>query len=274
MTFTDLHLDQNIEKAIKKYFLENTHKVRVTLAPDPELEQKTMETEKKRLKEIQSSLTPNDYEEIVKDAMELARRQQEDEDISCLPTLEIIDIPLDINLVNPPETMDDPALDIYTQPTSGILYFTAAAGIPAINEDLLPMLPFFCHAMTMTGTMAYDYVELARLMDEHTGGMGFSISAGTRFSDPNGGCLPMLTFSGKCLSRKIDDMFAIFTSLLTDSQFTGIYHKVFYAYLFCQFLCLFEFKVRIGFRPYRNSHRVVFKNVITYFSNKCAVHTT
>lgn len=257
-------LDEGLlENTIKKYFLENRHRVRITLAPDPELDRKQREMENKKLEKIKAGLSPSDYKRMIQDAETLARLQEEEEDVSCLPTLELTDITPDIKIIEPSGIMDEPAVETYEQPTSGIFYFTGACGISGVSDDLLPMLPFFCHAMTRTGTKSCDYVELARRIDEHTGGIGFAVSAGNRFSEPIGGCLPMLTFSGKCLSRKIDDMFALFEMLLTESSFTDLDRIK---------TILLEVKTQMESAVIANGHRLALSLAARNFSTTSALN--
>ncbi|MCF8036424.1 MAG: peptidase M16, partial [Desulfobacteraceae bacterium] len=145
-------------------------------------------------------------------------------DLSCLPKLEKEDIPPDIRVMHASDRRDQIATDLYDQPTAGILYYTAAFGIQSVDPELIPMIPLFCYAMTQCGTSDYDYVELARRIDQYTGGLGFSISASSRLSEEGAPCLPMLAISGKCLSRNIGHMFELLRDLLKKYDFSDLEH--------------------------------------------------
>lgn len=217
--FKELEKTDLLENRIQKYFLENNHRVKMVLIPDPQLYEKRRMREEKRLLEMEKGLSGEQKAKIKQDAEKLALLQEKEEDLSCLPRLAKTDIPPEIRIVHPDHTSMDPPGDFYCQPTSGILYYRAVFGIQNIDPDLIGLIPFFCHAITQAGTRDYDYVEQARRIDQYTGGLGFSVSASRNFSDNNSLCLPMVNFAGKCLSRNIKNMFDMVEDLLTRNAF-------------------------------------------------------
>ncbi|MFZ5563607.1 MAG: insulinase family protein, partial [Thermodesulfobacteriota bacterium] len=205
-----------LENCIRNWFLDNPHRVLFTLEPDPEMEAREEAREKRDLARIAASMTPADVERIKQDAAALEALQMADEDISVLPTLKLSDIDSGVQTAAP--VLREERLCVYDQPTSGIFYFTSAAGIGLLAADLLPLVPFFCAALPRMGTRLRDYVALDRYIDMHTGGIGLSSQARTRHG-AGGQCVPYLSFSGKCLDRKIDRMFDILRELLCDYSF-------------------------------------------------------
>ncbi|MFW6082276.1 MAG: insulinase family protein, partial [Desulfosalsimonas sp.] len=220
--FHELDTTDLMENRIRKYFLENTHRVRMTLDPDLQLFEKRLEKEQNRLASLEKKLGRDDFDQIRKDAETLRSLQEADEDLSCLPRLEMEDIPPDIRVVHASGSLKEASAELYDQPTSGILHYSAAFGIKNLDPDLIPLVPLFCYAMTQCGTTDYDYVELARRIDQYTGGVGFSITAANRFADDSSPCLPILTFSAKCLSRNIENMFNLAGDLLEKYAFTDL----------------------------------------------------
>ncbi|MCF8096132.1 MAG: insulinase family protein, partial [Desulfobacteraceae bacterium] len=218
--FRELDTTDLMENRIQKYFIDNPHRVRMILEPDPELYEKRREKEKKELAALEKKLGPRDLESIKNDAEALLSLQEKDEDLSCLPKLEMQDIPPDIRVVHASGKLEQNQIELYDQPTSGILYYTAAFGIKNLDPELLPLVPLFCYAMTQCGTSEYDYVELARRIDQYTGGVGFSITAANRLSYNSDSCLPMLTLSAKCLSRNIGNMFDLLGDMMEKYVFT------------------------------------------------------
>ncbi|MBS3809529.1 MAG: insulinase family protein [Desulfobacterales bacterium] len=220
--FHELDTTDLMENRIRKYFIDNPHRVRMTLEPDPELYEKRRGKEQQELAAIKEKLGPGEIEKLRKDAEELRRLQESDEDLSCLPNLEMEDIPPDIRVMHSSGSMENIPTDLYDQPTSGILYYTTAFGIRNLDPELIPMVPLFCYAMTQCGTSDYDYVELARRIDQYTGGLGFSVTAANRFFENNSPCLPMLTVSAKCLSRNIGDTFELLGDLTEKYDFSDL----------------------------------------------------
>lgn len=209
-----------LENKIKEYFLDNPHRVLFTLVPDQLMEQKENRRVTEEINNIKANMTLSDFEKIKRDATALIDLQEAEEDISCLPTLEIKDIPPEIKIVEAAASDAPAEVVCYDQPTSGIFYFSSAVGTGGLPEKLVPLVPFFCSAFSRMGTALRDYAELARLIDAYTGGIGLSCHARTPFDGTDGACLPFITFGGKCLERNQDRMFEIIQELLFKFDFS------------------------------------------------------
>ncbi|MFP4346957.1 MAG: insulinase family protein [Desulfococcaceae bacterium] len=207
------------ENRIRKHFLDNPHRVLFKLVPDTQMGRREEEREKAELDKIKSELSADEIDRIQRDAVALQELQESEENLTVLPTLELSDIPPSVKSVVP----DDPYGDLpdtwwFEQPTSGIFYFTATAGIGTLPEGLVPLLPFFCHAFTKVGTARRDYIELSGLLDLYLGGIGVSTHARNRY-DENGLCVPFITLNSKCLNRNQEKMFEILRELLFEFNF-------------------------------------------------------
>ncbi|MDY6824388.1 MAG: insulinase family protein [Thermodesulfobacteriota bacterium] len=208
-----------LENQIRKYFLNNPHRISFTLEPDTEMSDRENAREAETLAGIRESLTPADIEKIKTDSAALERMQMEEEDLSTLPTLELSDISPEIQSAG--GSAPHPALWCSEQPTSGIFYYTAAVGTGVLPPDLLPLVPFFCIALPHLGTRVRDYVALSRFLDMHTGGVGLSAQSRTEYSTA-GHCIPYISFFGKCLSRKQDKLFEIINELIFQPDFSNL----------------------------------------------------
>lgn len=209
------------EDRIKKYFLDNSHRVTLTLAPDQELVSKENDRLRAELNRIKKDLPPSDIDRIKQDAAALLVLQQTEEDISCLPTLGRRDIPPSVPSIAESATDKTVQTTLYDQATSGIFYFAAAAGGGALPDDLIPLAPFFCYAISRMGTTRRDYAAMARRIDAYTGGIGLSTHARTRFDGP-GDCIPFVSFNAKCLNRNQDRMFDIIQELSHQYDFSDL----------------------------------------------------
>ena len=209
------------ENRIKTYFLDNPHRVCLTLMPDQEMAVKEEMRVTRELDAIQADMTELDLTKIRKDSDALIKLQERVEDVSVLPTLEREDIPPRVKGI--PETvMTEPVpAACYQQPTAGIFYFSGAAGTGNLPQKLIPLAPFFCHAFTKIGTARRDYTDMVQLIDAYTGGIELSTQARSQF-DGEGTCLPFVTFNGKCLARNQDRMFAIISELLCSFDFSDL----------------------------------------------------
>jgi Zn-dependent M16 (insulinase) family peptidase len=210
-----------LEERLRRYFIDNPHRVLFTLVPDQQMEARESERESERLAAIRARLSPSDLQTIRQQAEALKQLQESEEDLASLPTLALSDIPPDVHRVPKSDAIADVPADCYDQPTSGISYFSAAIGAGRLAEALISRVPFFCYALTKVGTARRDYMELARLIDLYTGGLGASANARTRF-DEQGTCIPFIAFNGKCLVRNQAKMFELIQELMGDCQFSDL----------------------------------------------------
>jgi presequence protease len=209
------------ENLIRQWFLDNPHRVRLVLTPDPDLARREEAREQAALDRIGNHLDSGDREQIRQMAASLKQRQETGEDLSCLPTLSREDIPVSVPSVAPVSCDVPASVTCFDQPTSGIFYFSAAAGAGALGPALIPLVPFFCYAFTKMGTRRRDYAAMARRIDAYTGGVGMSAHARTRFDD-DGECLPFISFNGKCLVRNQQQMFDILQELMDCHDFSNL----------------------------------------------------
>jgi Zn-dependent M16 (insulinase) family peptidase len=216
---TEMDKGPFLEDRIHTYFLENPHRVLLTLVPDQTMEEKERERVEKELERILTRIKPSEIEKIKKDAKALQQLQEGIEDVSCLPTLAFDDIPPSIDRVKAAASYSSDSVSCYSESTSGIFYFMAAAGSGLLSKNQIPLVPLFCHAFTKIGTSVHNYEELARLIDAYTGGMSLSAHAHTGFEGA-AECLPFISFNGKCLARNQENMFEIIEELLTNFEFS------------------------------------------------------
>jgi Zn-dependent M16 (insulinase) family peptidase len=206
------------ENRLKKYLLDNPHRIRLTMVPDQQMELNETLRVSNELEKIKQKLSGAELKKIRQDAKALQRQQEAVEDVSCLPTLEIKDIPASVPMVKETAFERKSAMTLYNQPTSGIFYFVASSGAGALPRELIPWAPFFCYALTRSGTSLHPYTEMARRIDAYTGGIGLAAHARTRY-DQSRTCLPYISFGGKCLVRNQAKMFEIIQELIAHFDF-------------------------------------------------------
>ncbi len=210
-----------LENRIKKYFLDNTHRVLLSLVPDPFMEQRERHRVTVELDRIRAEMTPSELEKIKADTHALKQLQEDKEDVSCLPTLDLKEIPPTVQIVKASTSYDTVPATCYPQSTSGIFYFLGVAGSGLLQKRLVPLVPFFCHAFSKIGTAIHDYTEMAQRIDAYTGGIGLSCHARTGFNDA-GACIPLVAVNGKCLVRNQDQLFDIIEELLCKFDFSDL----------------------------------------------------
>jgi len=207
-----------LENKLRQYFLENPHRVLFTLEPDTDLEQKEIKQTKLELKNLLKQMTKKDLEQIEKDAGTLEELQEKEEDVSILPTLDLVDVPPEIEIIKP-DIMENVSLSTcYDKATSGILYFTCPVGAGSIPPDLFSLVPFFCNSFTNSGTNKNSYEKIAETMDLFTGGVSVSAFSGSYFSK-EAKSHSFLALQGKALDRNVDKMFDLIKEFVEEYSF-------------------------------------------------------
>jgi hypothetical protein len=206
------------EEYIKKYFLDNSHRVLMILNPDPEKGKKDAEKEKKELEEKRKLLSDSDISRIKEREEKLVMLQETKEDLSCLPCLEISDISKEIKKESPDKVSNDKKIYYYDKPTSEIFYFTSLFGTGHLPADLLEYVPLFTFLVPRTGTKKRNYIDFTRKIDAVTGGFGLSPVVRTSVFE-NSSAFSSISFGAKCLERYQKDMFELVAELIRDYSF-------------------------------------------------------
>jgi len=253
-----------LEQKIQEYFIDNPHRVLFKLAPDQEKEDKENQKLDAELKSILDSLSQRDIEKIKQDAEALQKLQETPEDLSVLPTLELSEIPPEVQKVK--ESAQTDSAMLYQQPTSGIFYLASAAGVGNLNKDLISLAPFFCYALPKSGVKNRDYTEVVRRIDLYTGGISLSVQARTGYGDHGlegpGICVPFITFNGKCLVRNIGKMFEIVEEFVKDYNFSDLVRLK---------SLLLEYRAKLESSIVQNGHRLAISLASRNFSTASAL---
>jgi len=213
--FTDL---------IQKYILDNTHFVRITLIPDKELAAQEHAQELAVLAAIEKKLTPQQRQNIVKNAAELAEFQnkQENEDIEVLPKVTLSDVPHDsrtFSLTN--EKVGNLEVFHHNCFTNEIVYADLIFSLPAIAEADLPYVRLLTTLMPQMGCGGRDYGKNLEYIQAHTGGLHATLAFHLQASDHTQ-FSPSLYIKGKALHRKVPSLFALFNDLATSIDFSDV----------------------------------------------------
>ncbi len=214
-----LKTDRFLENKLTSYFIDNPHRVLFTLEPDLELESREVKQTREELALKRSKLTSDDLEQLKSDAAALEALQEKEEDLSVLPTLELEDVPPEIEMIRPDQISGVDFATAYDKATSGILYFTCPVGAGTIDPDLFSLVPFFCRAFTNCGTQKNSYETLARRMDLYTGGVSITPFSGSYFSR-EADAHSFLAIQGKSLDRNIDRLFDLIAEFVEFFTFT------------------------------------------------------
>ncbi len=207
-----------IKNLVQRLLLENPHRVRLSLVPDARLAERKQEGEAARLRRIKESLTEQDCTRIIELSHRLEARQQQQDDESILPKVGIEDIPESLSIPQGSEVVTEIAAPVtyYTEGTNGLVYQEVIADLPALEPELLDVLPYYCNCLVELGCGEHSYLEMQARQSAVTGG----ISAFRQISgalDNEQVVMGHLTLSSKALNRNQQAM-----GELLYETFTGI----------------------------------------------------
>lgn len=216
---------------LKKYFVDNDHRVIVEMKPDFDLEKKVIAEEESRLAKLKENMTTQQISDVIEATKRLKEAQlAEDspEAKATLPRLGLEDIekkntelPIEIKRVG---AQSDDGVTILTHSvlSNGILYAEAAFDFSSLDDEDLPYLPLFSRMLMESGTSNYDDVALSRKIGSETGGVSTSYitdvkSNHGKIADPDNLIL-YLMIRGKAVADKIPVMLDIFHDVLLNAK--------------------------------------------------------
>jgi Zn-dependent M16 (insulinase) family peptidase len=158
---------------------------------------------------------------LEKQEAELLKEQAKSntEDLSCLPTVHVKDIPRQMERK---EVRDSTVNGIKVQwreaPTNGLTYFRAINNFENLPEELRAYIPLFTDSIMRLGTKDKTMEELEDLIKLKTGGISAAYHAAPSpadYNDVNEG----MVFAGYALDRNIPDMYHLLQTLILETNF-------------------------------------------------------
>ncbi len=205
------------EDLIQKHFLDNSHRTVVVLKPDPRLDLKIQEMEKRRLEEIKKKLDRKNYQDLINETQKLLRWQEEPDDakeLAKIPRLSRQDLEPKIRIIQRQEQeIRGLSLMVHPQPTAGIFYLDLGLDLHFLPQKYLGYIPLFGRALVEMGTDSEDYVRLSTRIRRHTGGIAPVTFTHSILGET--GSSSRLFLRCKSLPDKIPDMLGILKDILT-----------------------------------------------------------
>ena len=225
MAATKRGLDENyFEGLVQKYFLDNPHKVLMTLAPDKTFAKKRDAAQAKKLAEIKSQLTPAQIAEIIDTTKKLKLRQQAPDSPEALKTIPILKRE---DLKKEPEhlplqfrDLDGTRILFSNIDTHGIIYLTFYFNAAKVPQNKLFHAYLLAELLGNIDTKKHSYEELAILTNLNVGGFGTNLHADSENGNPNA-FAPRLKVFVKALESKLADMSKILAEIFNETVFTN-----------------------------------------------------
>jgi Zn-dependent M16 (insulinase) family peptidase len=210
---------QFIPGLIRRWLLDNPHRVRLTLRPDAELADRREAAETARLEQIKTSLDEEQKQAIIDRAEALEARQQQVDDDSVLPCVTLEDVPPDLHLPTATELAQG-QLDTtwYSAGTNGLVYQQAILELPELSEREQALLPIYTYCLTELGCADRDYRANQAYQSQITGGLHAYTSLRGSVNDEQQ-VSGYLVMSGKALSVNSDKLTALMAETLQHARF-------------------------------------------------------
>lgn len=215
-----------LEGLMDKYLLNN-NTLTFTMAPSPEFAQELAKEEEARLQgkiaDAVRSVGGEDQAQAAFEARELAllveQGKSNTEDLSCLPSVHVEDIPRQKEpVVLRHDMLGNVKLQLREAPTNGLTYFRAINTLENLPDELRSLIPLFTDSIMRLGTKDMTMEQLEDLMKLKTGGVSVgyhSASRPTDFTQASEG----LIFTGMALDRNVPVMFDLLRKLIVETNF-------------------------------------------------------
>jgi presequence protease len=208
-----------IKSLVKKWLVENNHRVRLIMKPDTKLSERIQAAELNRLSRLKAQLTESEKQHIIKQSHALQARQLQQDDESILPKVGLEDIPEHLHYTaGTQETINGHKLRVYSAGTNGLVYQQITCKMPALTDELQAALPLYCSCITELGLADKDYLDVQRWQAEVVGSIrAFSSIRGD--GDNVQEIDAYITFSAKALSRNYSGMTNLLQTTLEKVRF-------------------------------------------------------
>ncbi|MEX0618485.1 MAG: insulinase family protein [Pseudohongiellaceae bacterium] len=212
-----------IPNLIRKLLLNNTHRLTLTLRPDPGLDDRQADAESTRLQFIKAGLDNSEIKHIITQSKALAARQLQEDDPGVLPKVGLEDIP---PTITEPEGVGDilsdaaanAKLSFYGQGTNGISYQQVIIDLPELEPELLAVLPHFTNSLTELGVGDKSYTQVQTWQSRVSGGVNCYASMRSHVDDVQK-ATGIVVLSSKSLVRNHNDMTDLLARTLRDCRF-------------------------------------------------------
>lgn len=211
-----------LQTLLRRWLLDNPHRVTLLLEPDQQMSEREEQALQDKLTALAKNLDAGQKQKIIAQAVSLQKSQEEEEDLSCLPTLQLTDIETEeLPVIVREETLAGVPLMLCDQPTNGIGFLTLNMPIDDLPAELLPLLPIFSGLLTQVGTTESSYVELVQKIEAVSGGIG---ARTTLLESPHDqtGFTAGFEIKGKALQRNATAMCELLGEILTKVDFSDI----------------------------------------------------
>ncbi|MFN2339008.1 MAG: insulinase family protein [Gammaproteobacteria bacterium] len=208
-----------IPDLVRAWLLDNPHRVRLTLRPEPRISARRQAAEAARLATRKAAMDEAERIRVIEQAAALAARQQQEDDPGMLPKVGLEDIPLALPIAQGEalELAGRPA-HFYAQGTNGLAYQQAVIDLPGLAPELLELLPQYTSCLVELGCGERDYLSMQAWQSSVSGGISATTSVRAAIDDEQA-TQGILVLSSKALVRNHAAMSELMRVTLEEVRF-------------------------------------------------------
>ncbi|KAJ8049766.1 Presequence protease, mitochondrial [Holothuria leucospilota] len=204
---------QHLQQLVQKYFIDNQHQLWMKMTPDEGYNAQQEQEEMEKLTRLVGSLEEEKKQHVFETGLKLAEAQNQEEDVTCLPTVTVGDISPDVRRTpSSTSNIHGNFVQCHEQPTNGVTYFRAVCPLRAADRILVPYLPLFCNVVTQMGTDKMNFREFAKQEELKTGGLNVSPHIVQQLDNTARYELGVV-LSSHCLDRNLDVMLQLWQDI-------------------------------------------------------------
>ena len=248
------------EHILQKYILDNPYFALVSLVPQPGLTEEHDKAMAEKLAAYKNTLSDADIEQIMAATQALKKRQatpDSPEALLTIPTLSRSDLEQKAeSIVMHEEEAAGIHLCHVPDFTNGITYLNAYFDLHGMTAEDIPYVYLLSDLLGDLDTKEHSYMEIASLIDLHTGGVDSTVSA---FSDrtDNKNYTPVFKLKTKVLSQNLDKAISLLKEISLDTVFTNTDRLI---------ELIEETKAGWDMDAFRRGHTIVMHRVLSYVS--------
>ncbi len=213
---------QFIPRLIKELLLDNTHRIRLTMAPDPELTNKEEAAEAEALKALDESLDKSQREHIAQLAEQLEQRQESKDDPELLPRVTLADVPEELkHPVGTHKKAGNKSACWYSAGTNGMVYKQLVTQLPDFDDELTKVLPYYAMTLAELGSGGRNYIETQAAQAAVLGGLGARISTRSVLGSSTD-MHAVMVMSSKGLNRNLEHITRFIEETISSPDFSEI----------------------------------------------------
>lgn len=200
--------DGFLERLIKCHFIDNPHRVTLSLTPSVELETERHQQEQDRLRAMKAALSEKEIQAIIDEA-QFFRMNNVGE--YALPKRSLDSISQDILEIPLVHSSHD-GLDLHHSKvyTNHISYVSFEFALPALAQNELWKTGLYGYLLPQLGSRGRSYQQTLEHIERYTGGLGVSFAKD----------IPTITLQTKGLDKNQNVLFELLYDTLTTANFT------------------------------------------------------